>query len=84
MTTLNHADEWIGLQQLCDITGWKLGTAYNRLSSGADMPPFRKLGRNIRFKMSEVNAWLDQQQRLTATAQLKQQAADAQSVGQHG
>jgi predicted DNA-binding transcriptional regulator AlpA len=82
MTTLNQ-DEWIGLQQLADIAGWTLGTVYNRMANGMDMPPFYKLGRNIRFKMSDVNAWLEERRRLTATAQLKKQAADAQSARQH-
>lgn len=71
MATVSNV-EWIGLPELCSITGWKIGTAYNRISRGYDMPLYYKVGKNVRFKMSDVDAWLDQQGRLTATAQLKQ------------
>jgi predicted DNA-binding transcriptional regulator AlpA len=67
--------EWIGLPELCAITGWKIGTAYNRISRGLDMPLYHKTGKNVRFKMSDVDAWLEKQQRMTAAAQLQLQNA---------
>jgi predicted DNA-binding transcriptional regulator AlpA len=66
--------EWIGLHELCGITGWKINTVYNKLSKGMDLPVYYKVGQNIRFKMSDVDAWLERQRRITADAQLQQPA----------
>lgn len=70
MTTVSNV-EWIGLPELCEITGWKLGTAYNRISRGYDMPPMHKVGKNVRLKMSDVDAWMQKFRRETAEAQLQ-------------
>ena len=40
-------------------------TIYNRLSSGGDLPPCIKLGRLLRFRPSDVEAWLAKQQSIT-------------------
>lgn len=34
-------------------------TIYNRHSMGGDLPPAIKLGRLVRFRLADVNAWLD-------------------------
>lgn len=37
-------------------------TIYNRHSTGGDLPPAIKLGRLLRFRPSDVEAWLERQQ----------------------
>lgn len=70
MATVSNV-EWIGLPELCAITGWKIDTVYNKLSQGRDLPVYYKVGKNVRFKMTDVNAWLEKQRRVSAEAQLQ-------------
>lgn len=70
MATVSNV-EWIGLPEFCGITGYEIGTVYNKLSRGKDLPVYYKVGKNIRFKMSDVDAWLEKQRRVTAEAQLQ-------------
>lgn len=42
-------------------------TIYNRHSTGGDLPPAIKLGRLLRFRPSDVEAWLKRQQQASTT-----------------
>jgi predicted DNA-binding transcriptional regulator AlpA len=73
MTTLVDED-FLGPQDLCKITGWKVGTVHNRLSKGEDLPEYVKVGKNVRFPKSAVEAWLQKNLRVPAAVQLQQHA----------
>ncbi|MBU9218212.1 helix-turn-helix transcriptional regulator [Burkholderia gladioli] len=51
-------------------------TIYNRHSGGGDLPPCLKLGRLLRFRREDVDAWL--QQKLTPSAAIPSPAAIAE------
>jgi predicted DNA-binding transcriptional regulator AlpA len=42
-------------------------TIYNRHSTGGDLPSAIKLGRLLRFRPSDVEAWLERQQQTSTT-----------------
>jgi predicted DNA-binding transcriptional regulator AlpA len=73
MTTLLD-DEFIGCRELAKIAGWHIATVHNRLSRGEDLPENFKLGKNVRFRKSDVIAWLEKHRRVPAAVQLQQQA----------
>ncbi|RQR44819.1 DNA-binding protein [Burkholderia sp. Bp9140] len=43
---------------LAEKLGLAVQTIYNRHSKGGDLPPCIKLGRLLRFKPADVDAWL--------------------------
>jgi predicted DNA-binding transcriptional regulator AlpA len=45
-------------QTLADMLGLAEQTIYNRHSTGGDLPPCFKLGRLLRFRPADVEAWL--------------------------
>lgn len=45
-------------------------TIYNRISAGGDLPPHIKLGRLVRFRPSDVDAWVTKQQVTTSVVQI--------------
>jgi len=47
---------------LAAVLGLAEQTIYNRHSIGGDLPPSIKLGRLLRFRPSDVEAWLKDQQ----------------------
>jgi len=48
-------------KQLADALGIAEQTIYNRHSKGGNLPPLLKVGNLLRFKPSEVDAWLEAQ-----------------------
>lgn len=50
---------------LAELLGLAEQTIYNRHSNGGDLPPSLKIGRALRFRQSEVDAWLDRLQATT-------------------
>lgn len=50
-------------KMLADLLGLAEQTIYNRHSTGGSLPPCIKLGRLVRFRMSDVEAWINGQQR---------------------
>jgi predicted DNA-binding transcriptional regulator AlpA len=46
-------------EMLCIATGFKLQTIYNRLCTGGDLPPVTRLGRALRWREADVNAWIE-------------------------
>ena len=45
-------------ETLASLLGLSKQTIYNRHSTGGDLPPVTKLGRLLRFRVSDVEAWL--------------------------
>jgi len=60
---MQTSEDWVGIEALVaryDVpkTWW-----YNRTrQKGPDRIPYLKIGRYCRFKLSEVDAWLEKQQ----------------------
>ncbi|MEO7129655.1 MAG: helix-turn-helix domain-containing protein [Rhodoferax sp.] len=48
-------------QNLAEVTGLAVQTIYNRHSNGDSLPKCLMLGRLLRFRQSDVDAWLDSQ-----------------------
>ena len=46
---------------LASILGLAEQTIYNRHSTGGNLPPVIKLGRLLRFRPTDVEAWLEKQ-----------------------
>ncbi|WP_371136299.1 helix-turn-helix transcriptional regulator [Methyloversatilis sp.] len=49
-------------KQLAALLGIAEQTIYNRRAMGGDLPQCVKLGRLLRFKQSDIEAWLNKQQ----------------------
>ena len=45
-------------EMLCNITGLKLQTIYNRVCTGGDLPPAIRLGRSLRWRQADVDTWI--------------------------
>jgi len=45
-------------RQLAELLSLKEQTIYNRHSTGASLPPAIKLGTRLRFRQSDVDAWI--------------------------
>lgn len=55
-----HADEWLCTKQVARLTG--LSTSYfeqARLRGRSYGPPWHKIGARVRYRLSEVLAWLE-------------------------
>ncbi|MGN4153716.1 helix-turn-helix transcriptional regulator [Burkholderia gladioli] len=66
-------------KELATALGIAEQTIYNRHSSGGDLPPCIKLGRLLRFRREDVEAWL---QRKLPSAQFSQEIRLPASSGQ--
>ena len=63
-------DEWLSLAQFARIVGKAPGSIYNEIAQGKDLPDHFKFAQYIRFKKSDVDAWLEKHRRRSASAQL--------------
>jgi predicted DNA-binding transcriptional regulator AlpA len=52
-------EQLLSAKALAEILGLAVQTLYNRHSTGGDLPPSIKLGQQIRFRPSDVEAWLE-------------------------
>src|SRR5690348_12885941 len=52
-------DEWLSLAQFARIVGKAPGSIYNEIARGEDLPPYFKFKQYIRFKKSDVDAWIE-------------------------
>lgn len=39
-------------------------TIYNRVNTGGDLPPYFRLGRTLRWRPEDVEAWIDMQRQV--------------------
>jgi excisionase family DNA binding protein len=63
MTEVDHVPttrvtEWIGIEQLSEELGIPVRTIYNWRTLGKG-PRGHRIGRHVRFKRSDVDAWLE-------------------------
>jgi excisionase family DNA binding protein len=61
MPTATPPDRLISLRDLAEFLGVSVSTIYNRRYRGEDLPRGYRVGRQVRYRMSDVEAWLDQQ-----------------------
>ena len=54
------SEPWITAEEAAAHLGYALGTLYNKITDGAGIP-HRKLGRHLRFRRSELDAWVEGQ-----------------------
>ena len=59
-------EQLLSPKTLAALLGLAEQTIYNRHSIGGDLPPTIKLGRLLRFRASDVEAWLTSQQAAAA------------------
>ena len=53
------SDKLLSARDLANLTGWSLLTIYKKSSAG-QIPGRVKLGHSLRFRESEVEAWLSE------------------------
>ncbi|MHB1328058.1 MAG: helix-turn-helix transcriptional regulator [Gemmatimonadales bacterium] len=52
---------------LCDVndlsaqTGWSVSTIYRRRSNGEPLPRAIKIGNAVRWRQSDIDAWIEKQ-----------------------
>jgi predicted DNA-binding transcriptional regulator AlpA len=57
-------DEWIDTAELAKRTNTsEIAWAKRRMLGGESTPKFSKIGRNVRYRWSDVEAWLESRQR---------------------
>lgn len=54
------ATEWLSLEQIAEELGIPLRTLYNRRSQG-DGPHGYRIGRHVRVKRADLDAWVESQ-----------------------
>ena len=59
MTTTNTNRLLIDIRELSELTGLSVGTLYHFVSQGR-IPVIRLSARCIRFRVSDIEAWLDE------------------------
>lgn len=70
-------DEWLSAKEVAHMLGMSTDGFYNARSNGEKLPPVYKPGKYLRFRKSEVDAFLLQSRELTAETQLAQSAPAA-------
>ena len=58
-------EQLLSPKTLSDLLGLAEQTIYTRHSSGGDLPAWIKLGRLLRFRPADVEAWLKRQEQTT-------------------
>ena len=58
-------DELLDLAQLCAMLKITKGAAYRQRSTGTG-PPCSRVGKHLRFRRGDVNAWLEAKKKKTA------------------
>lgn len=67
-TVRARPEPWITAEEAADHLGYAIGTLYNKVADGSG-PPHRRLGRNLRFRRSELDAWVEAQNEVPAPAE---------------
>jgi predicted DNA-binding transcriptional regulator AlpA len=50
---------FLNIDELSDVICLAKQTIYNRVNKGGDLPPLIKLGKSLRWRSSDVEAWID-------------------------
>lgn len=54
-------EPWVTAEEAAKHLGYALGTLYNKVTAGEI--PHRRIGRTLRFRLSELDAWVEEQGR---------------------
>ena len=74
---LNINDRLLTVRQVSEITGQAVATLNRaRIYGTSNAPPFVKLGKSVRYKLSSVSRWIESQSEFTHTT-AQQMAAQA-------
>lgn len=65
-----NGETWMDTDDLCAITGWTRNTIEGRRSRGEDLPPCYRFGRRVRYKFSDVIAWVERRRIVPSSVQL--------------
>lgn len=65
---------WMDTEDLAAITGWKKNTIEGKRSRGEDLPPEYKFGRKIKYKVKEVEAWVESKRRVPSSVLIAETA----------
>jgi predicted DNA-binding transcriptional regulator AlpA len=52
-------DRLLNVKQVSEITGLAVGTLNRARVYGSDAPPFCKIGKSCRYKLSSLTAWMN-------------------------
>lgn len=55
----NEHDEFLTVEELADRLKIHPGTIYNWISAGTLDIPYVKIGRAVRFRRTQIDAWID-------------------------
>ena len=55
---MNPEDRLMTAEEVAAYLGYALGTVYNKVQAGEI--PHKRLGRAIRFRRSEIDAWIEE------------------------
>ena len=69
--------EWMGTEEFCAMSGRARSTVEGERSRGTGGPPFYRFGRTVRYRRSEVEAWLQTVRRVPAATRLAEEATTA-------
>jgi len=74
-------DELISTDEVVELTGRGVlrGTLEQWRSNGSKGPPFYKFGHKVRYKRSEVLAWIEESRRVPAATQVANLAPRAKA-----
>lgn len=70
-------NDWMGTEEFCAISGRARSTVEGERSRGTGGPPFYRIGRTVRYRRSEVAAWLETRRHVPAATRLAEEASSA-------
>lgn len=78
---MDAIDRLMTRKEVADLLGFSVATLARRAWAGQDAPPFIKIGKTVRYRKSDVDAWID---RTTAASQPKKLRIEWQAVDDDG
>ena len=75
--TTSPLDRLLSVKEVAVITNIKEGTLNRSRLTGANAPPYIKIGSSVRYRSSSLQKWIESQQEHTSTSEVstdKQQA----------
>ena len=65
-----NGEAWMDTEDLATITGWKKNTIEGKRSRGEDLPPEYEFGRKRKYKVKEVDAWIESKRRVPSSVRI--------------
>lgn len=65
-----NGETWMDTEDFGAIPGWKKNTIEGKRSRGEDLPPCYRFGRRVRYKLSEVEAWIESKRRVPSSVRI--------------